>query len=57
MSYCPALQLLQRETWGPYLESSPKITGPGLPKTWNPEKKKRTDHAVRQIIWSFSDLG
>ena len=25
MSYCPTLQLLQRKTWGPFLESPPKI--------------------------------
>ena len=55
MSYCPALQLLQRETQGPFLESSPKITGPGLPKTWNPEKKKLTTPYAKSseilVIW------
>ena len=25
MSYCPTLQLLQRETWGPFLESTLKF--------------------------------
>ena len=53
MSYCPTPQLLQRETWDPFLESPPKIAGPALPKTRGPEKKPRrtpNDSEVL-VIW------